>query len=226
MRNLMLILMSIIISASAHGKELLLTSANTVSINTGISSESVDQAIKDLIAADEARKDSNTPIYIVLNSPGGSIIAGNKLINFANTIPNVHTVCMFCASMAHAISQGIKGTRYATEDNIMMAHRAKGGFSGQFEDGEVESQLKLFKSYVRAMELRNAKRIGISLRQYKSKVVNEWWTYGAESVQQNIIDSLVTLACSKELIRKKVPVYQQTMFGLIKSGESSACPLI
>lgn len=226
MKKLLLILITLLLTASAYSKEIILTPENSVNITTAITESSVSKAIKDLIAADNARKSPDSPIYIVLDSPGGSIMAGNKFIRFANTIPNVHTICMYCASMAHAISQGIVGKRYGLTDNVMMAHRAKGGFSGQFENGEVESRLKLFKSIVRSMELRNAKRIGISLSKYKNNVVNEWWTYGQDSIEQGILDALVDIKCSKELIALKSSSTVMTLFGPIKGGEKSACPLI
>jgi ATP-dependent protease ClpP protease subunit len=128
--------------------------------------------------------------------------------------------------MAHAISQGIVGERLATLKNIMMAHRAKGTFSGQFENGELESQLQLFKKIVRTMEQRNANRIGISLKAYKSNVINEWWSYGSQSKKLNIVDKLVSLICSKELINKKRSSTRMTILGPMEGPEKSQCPLI
>ena len=212
------------LGAQAHSREILLTTENTVSIKGAINKSSVNGAINDLIKLVNFRE-SNSPIYIVLNSPGGSVIDGLRLIDFANTFENIHTVCMFCASMAHGISQGIKGTRYATKRNLMMAHRAKGGFRGQFETGEVESQLRVFKALIRSLEQQNADRIGISLKSYKEKVRNEWWTFGQESVDQNVVDKTVDLKCSMELINKQVESTQMTLFGPVKGPLVSACPI-
>jgi ATP-dependent protease ClpP protease subunit len=226
MKSLRAMLILLLVTTSIHGDMLEITTTNSVVINESISSASVTRDIQELATLDYERINKSDKIYIVLNSPGGSIMAGNKLINFANTIDNVHTICMFCASMAHAISQGVTGTRYATIDNIMMAHRARGTFSGQFEDGEVESQLKLFKSLVRSMEQRNSDRIGITLKDYKSKVRNEWWTYGGESLKLNVIDETIRLKCSQGLINKKIKTIVMTMFGPMEGPEKSACPLM
>jgi ATP-dependent protease ClpP protease subunit len=220
------ILMLTITSSIALSKTLTLQTKNTIYINGEITSASVSQAIQDIVALDNKRGDDKYALFIVLKSPGGSIMDGQDLIRFANTIKNIHTVCIKCASMAHAISQGVKGTRLATPDNIMMAHRASGGFSGQFEDGELESQLQLFKSIVKSMEQRNANRIGISLKTYKAKVVNEWWTYAQESLDQNVVDVLVNIRCSKELINDKRKSTSMTPFGPIDGPEKSQCPLI
>ena len=220
------ILMLTITASTALSKTLTLEPNNTIYINGAINPTSVSQAIQDIISLDDKRGTNKYALYIVLNSPGGSIMDGQDLIRFANTVENIHTVCIFCASMAHAIAQGVKGTRLATPDNIMMAHRARGGFSGQFEDGELESQLRLFKSVVRSMEQRNADRIGISLKTYKSKVANEWWSYAKESLDQNIVDVLVTLKCSKELINTKRQSTVMTPFGPMQGPEKSQCPLV
>lgn len=220
------LLLSLLLTASTYAETLTITPDNAVIINQGISNASVSSAMQSLIELDAKRTDKNQKIYIVLNSPGGSIVAGNKFINFANTFENIHTVCMFCASMAHAISQAITGERIATTDNIMMAHRARGSVSGQFEDGELEQRLKLWKKIVRSMEQRNADRIGISLKRYKKLVKDEWWTYGPESKKLNVVDKLVKLKCSKELINKKVQSVVMTIFGPMKGPERSACPLL
>lgn len=214
------------ISLASSAQILHLNTSNTININSSISAQSVSQAISDIVELNNKRGLQSYPLYIVMNSPGGSIMAGEDLITFANTIRNIHTVCIFCASMAHAISQGIVGERLATLKNIMMAHRAKGTFSGQFENGELESQLQLFKKIVRTMEQRNANRIGISLKAYKSNVINEWWSYGSQSKKLNIVDKLVSLICSKELINKKRSSTRMTILGPMEGPEKSQCPLI
>lgn len=224
MTRLTMLILMLSLGAQAEPKQILLTTDNTVSINSPISRASVDEAIEEIIDILNSRE-SNESVYIVLNSPGGSIIDGIRFIDFVNTLENIHTICIYCASMAHAISQGVKGIRYATPKNLMMAHRARGGFSGQFESGEVETRLKVFKALVKSLEKQNADRIGISLKEYKSKVVDEWWTFGEDSVKQNIIDEIVTIKCSMDLINTKKSSSQMSIFGLIKGPEKSACPL-
>ena len=76
------------------------------------------------------------------------------------------------------------------------------------------------------MEKRNARRIGVSLKTYKSKVVNEWWTYGKESVEQSIVDDLVNLSCTRELVKTKKSSKVRTVFGVMKGPEKSQCPLM
>lgn len=109
-----------------------------------------------------------------------------------------------------------------------MAHRAAGGFQGQFNDGEVESQLAFWKSIVTTMEERASSRIGISLKKYKENVANEWWSYGENAVKEGRADGLATLKCSKELIEKRIVFEKNVGFITLemKKFEKSACPLL
>lgn len=205
-------------------KHVTLSKQNMVLIRTEISNESVNKAMKDLYRINKERKDVKTPIYLVLDSPGGSIFAGLAFIRFAKHIKNLHTITINAASMAHAIVQALPGKRYILEDGILMAHRAKGGFRGQFENGEVESRLKIVKEVVRLMERKNAKRIGISLKDYKLKVINEWWSLGKIAIEENVADELVEVTCSNELIEETYTEEVRTFFGS-GSVEYSKCPL-
>lgn len=205
--------------------KIIIGSHNSHTIDDAIDETSATEAILALANLDLKRADSRTPIYLILNSPGGSVVHGERLIQFAKLIPNLHTVSIYAASMAHAIVQALSGTRYATENNQMMAHRAKGVFSGQFGEGEVESRLKLARQIIEAMEKRNAARIKISLKEYQKKVVNEWWTYGQHSVRENMVDKIIDLQCTKELIELKITKTIQGFFGT-STIEKSGCPLL
>ena len=74
-------------------------------------------------------------IYIYINSPGGSIIAGLALYDTMRFIkPNVNTVCVgLAASMAAFIlSSGDK--RYALENSEIMIHEPSTNFGGNASD--------------------------------------------------------------------------------------------
>jgi ATP-dependent protease ClpP protease subunit len=96
--------------------------SNVVLFNTPVVEETVDIAI-DLLS----QIDNNT-VYLVLNSPGGSVIDGTRLMNFIKySGKNVVTICdNLCASMAFQIFQ-VGKTRYMTDKAILMAHPASGG---------------------------------------------------------------------------------------------------
>lgn len=212
-------------TAKAQLNTIQLTTANTVVFRGVVDRGSVNKAILELVELSKVRGRSPYPIYLVLDSPGGSIAAGDSFIEFAKTIRDLHTISIFSASMSSAIGQSLPGKRYVTQNGIQMFHRAQGGFEGQFETGELESQLELWKKIVRNMESRNALRVGLSLEAYKAKVVNEWWLYGNDNIEQNAADAIVSLECSQQLIEKRTVSVQQSFFGSLNLTYSN-CPLI
>ena len=226
MINKILLLITLLFPISAKGTETItLTKDNHVYIDSEITDELVSKISKQLVILSSKRKDESIPLYIVLNSPGGSVFAGESFIQFVKHIKNIHTISIFAASMAHAIVQGLPGKRYGTEHSLLMAHRAKGNFSGQFETGEVESLLQVLKNYVKRLEQRAANRIGISLEKYKQKIIGEWWSTSEESIEENILDEIVEVKCSKYLMETVYKDKIETIFGTMEVIKS-LCPMM
>lgn len=206
-------------------KEVTLTPSNTVNMRGPIFGDLVRKTQLKLAELVIKRGSANYPIYLVIDSPGGSIFAGLEFIEFTRSIRNLHTITLFAASMASSIQQHIPGERLIVETGVDMFHRAAGQFGGQFEDGELESQLNFVKGIVRSMEMTASKRMGISLMDYKAKAKDEWWTYGQQAVAAGHADSLVVITCSKELLESHEVVVVQTLFFSVKL-DYSGCPLI
>jgi ATP-dependent protease ClpP protease subunit len=205
--------------------ELLLTENNTINFRGVVTNESVQTAMLEVQKLNLRRGIRNYPIYIVFDSPGGSIDAGNNFINFVKMYKNIHTVGLDAASMASAIMQQLPGKRYVTSTSVLMFHRASiRGLGGQVETGELETRLALIKKMVLALENGNANRIGISLEEYKKRVVNEWYVYGLDNVEQGTADKVVNIRCSDKLIQSRSVTYEYSLFGSRKSTYSG-CPL-
>lgn len=201
-----------------------LTTLNTVTFRGEVSAESVISVMVKLNELNEERGKKNYPIYLVLDSPGGSIMAGDMLVQYLRTLQNVHTISIFAASMAAGIVEANPGIRYIVNSGLLMFHRASGQFEGQFNTGELESQLKVFSAYVTLMEQDNADRIGITLQEYKQRIMNEWWMLGQEAVQSKAADFVVQLRCTKQLIDKQETIVQEGFFSSAKLTFSE-CPL-
>lgn len=209
----------------ASAKLIGLNTANTVVIRGEVSISSMTQAQLDLMEQLNKRHTKTYPIYLVLDTPGGSIIAGETFIEMAKLYKNVETISIYAASMGSAIVQAIPGKRWVLPSGMLMFHRAKGQFVGQFESGEVESRLNFFKSYVRDLEWRNANRLGLKLKDYKDKVKDEWWVSGQRAVDAKVADEVAHIFCSKKLVDKKVTSRVAGLFGS-STQIFSGCPLI
>jgi ATP-dependent protease ClpP protease subunit len=183
--------------------EILLTPDNAVTIRGEINEETIGKVQTKLAELNSLRGLRVYPIYLVLDSPGGDINVGLSFIEYAKTIPNLHTINLFAASMASAIQQALPGKRIGYPYAISMFHRAAGGFQGHFAEGEVESRLDLAKQMVAILENQNAYRLKMSLPDYKKKIMSEYWLVGRANITGNAIDEIHTVKCSDSLIEKK-----------------------
>ena len=102
----------------------------------------------------DASLKSGYPIYLFLNTPGGSIQAGLELIEGLNGINRpIHTVTLFAASMGWQLVQHL-GTRYVLKYGVLMSHKARGQFSGEFGGGasQMDARYGLWLKRVHIME--------------------------------------------------------------------------
>lgn len=216
--------------SSKNKNQVVLTEANTVSLEGPVNITTVSRLQLDIVSKYYALP-LNETLYLVINSPGGEIHAGLRLVNFLKSYPKIKTITLYGASMAHAIAQSTKGERLGTEDTVMMAHRARGGFQGQFSQGEVESRLKFWTQRVTKMEKINAERMKIALFDYRKKVMNEWWCYSDGCLNENFIDRVIEVSCDKELATSYREItnfrlnFAQLRFDKTRMYKSK-CPLI
>lgn len=133
-------------------------------------------------------------VWIFINSPGGSVVAGGRIIaqieNLKRKGVTVNTVCTgLCASMAAHIHQyGDK--RYMTEYSILMFHPASGGAEGELD--KMHSQLNFFKAYVERFDRNVAKRGKITIEKYKQLQQNEAWLDENQAADMNFSDGTVS----------------------------------
>ena len=214
-----------LMSFAAPSNTINLTSKNHVLLRNEVTPESMNKVALELARLVAIRGAQDYPLYLVLDSPGGSIDAGLDFITFAKTIPNLQTISIFAASMASGIVEALPGKRNVTETGILMFHRASGGVQGQFESGELETRLDFYKRMVRGMELKNSTRMGLTLEDYKAKVKDEYWLYGYENVAQRAADAVVDVTCDDVLINSK-STETFTILIFTVDVEFSKCPLL
>lgn len=88
-------------------------------------------------------EDSNKPINIYLNSPGGSVTAGMAIYDTMQFVKcPVSTVCMGqAASMgAFLLAGGTKGMRYSLPNARIMIHQPSGGAGGTASDIHIHAK--------------------------------------------------------------------------------------
>lgn len=199
---------------------------NTLLIRTGIDDDSVLKLQQELVLLNAKRGSEDYPIYLVLDTPGGSVYAGDQFIQFLKGYKNIQTITIFAASMGAMIVELHEGKRFITGNGILMFHRASGSFEGQFEEGELESQLNFWKEMIRSMETGVAKRVGLSLEEYKRYIKDEWWLRGERAVSLGAADEVVNIRCTDDLINATEVVSIPLFAGVSIESTYSKCPLL
>jgi len=203
---------------------LVLTDANTVSLNLPIMGDTASFIQQQLLEKSD-KLSHNKPIYLTLNSPGGSIDDGNKIINTAQGLPQkVHTISFFSASMSFQISQNL-GTRYVVADSELMSHRAAvGGVQGNIPGNAFTRLYSLLEMVTRLDEI-VAKRAGLDLEMYQKMVVDELWMGAQQSIDLHFADKQVRVQCDKSL-RGYGPTQNFSFFLGTIHVKFHKCPLI
>lgn len=129
MKTILALILLCLISTPALSKTIILTNKNTVSLSGPIDGRLVAKVFSEIQDLD-TENENKDPIYLFLNTPGGSIQAGFELIDNTKQINRpVHTITKFSASMGFQIVQNL-GDRYILGNGAMMSHEAHGGFEG------------------------------------------------------------------------------------------------
>lgn len=162
-------------------------------LNTEVTYDSIRLAISRL---EEARLQGQKRMFLVIDSPGGSVIDGAELITYiTSSSMKIDTYCRgICASMAAQIHQ-VGHTRYISEKGILMFHPASGGAQGTLE--QMKSRIDMLKKYVDRMDMQIAKRSGIPYEKFKAMLVSELWLEGVDALNLNLADKIATLRFSE-----------------------------
>lgn len=203
-------------------KKVKLSSHNTIALRGPVSYSSVAQLQAKILDV-SAKLPKRSVIFLVLDTPGGSVGAGMDLIQTAQAIPQrVVTITSFAASMGFITAQSL-GPRLILPHGTLMSHRAAGGVSGQIP-GEANSRLNYLMESIQDIERYVAKRLKRSHSSYANLIINEYWTFGQRSVNQNAADQVVLATCDGSLSGTETQTIQ-TFFGPVKVTFSK-CPLV
>ena len=201
---------------------LILSARNTVSLRTAFTSGSVSQVVAQILEKDKILN-KKEPIYLVLDTPGGSVGAGLDLIEAVKGLDReVRTVTTFAASMGFITAQSL-GKRYITETGILMSHRARGGVNGQIP-GELNVRVAFWSEYLKDADRAVAKRLGLTADELLKKHYDEWWLSGKNAVKEGAADMIVKVRCGQSLTGTYVQNVR-TMFGNLKVTWSN-CPMV
>lgn len=229
-RSLLFLLGLLIVGSLAKAADVTvtLTKDNTIAINDEFDSHSVAQIEKQARELD-SRIQSSDPIYLVINSPGGSIEDGLELINNLSHLRRpVITISLFSASMGFQTVEAL-GDRLITETGTLMSHRATGGFWGQMP-GSLGTRYAFYLKRVLKMDENAVRRSGGKLTKssYATLVQDEYWCEGQDCIDQGLADKIVHPTCDKSLVgTSTISIYQNIISGFVVEvmADYENCPL-
>ncbi|MEO1094891.1 MAG: ATP-dependent Clp protease proteolytic subunit [Cyanobacteria bacterium J06638_28] len=136
--------------------------------------------------------DNSKPIYLYINSPGGSVTAGMAIYDTIQHIKSeVVTICVgLAASMgAFLLAAGAPGKRTALPHARIMIHQPLGGTRGQATDIEIEA-----KEVIRVKQTLNemlAKHTGKPLEQIERDTDRDYFMSAQEAAAYGLIDRVI-----------------------------------
>jgi len=171
-------------------KHLDLTKERVTHLNSEVNSLSIDNIIADITKFNTKKGD----IYLLIDSPGGSVIDGAKLISVIQSSPNpIYCINMgMAASMAFMILEHCT-KRYALDRSILMAHGASVGVHYQGKLDELVSRYTFLKRFVDKMDRYVADRAGIPYTFFKLKSNAENWVDAQDGLAFNYLDNIVSV---------------------------------
>ena len=224
-------IISLLISLSSVyeccAKTIILGNNNFVSLVGPVTSNSVDDVIKSLNnrAVTEYIQD-NKNINIYINSPGGSVFAGNHLVQYIKTLQDsnvsVNCIAQNFMSMGFIIMQSCT-RRYVMFDSIGMQHQMSLGLKGNLEN--LRNHFRLIDRVNNILIDMEIKKIGISKESYVAKILSDWWLYGEENVYESVADELITVRCTSMIYNEKVKK-SESFLGFDFELEMNKCPII
>lgn len=136
--------------------------------------------------------DPTKPIYLYINSPGGSVTAGMAIYDTMQYIKcDVVTICVgLAASMgSFLLAAGTKGKRLALPHSRIMIHQPSGGARGQATDIEIEA-----KEILRIRHQLNgiyAKNTGNPIEKIEKDMDRDFFLSAQEAKEYGLIDSVI-----------------------------------
>ncbi len=162
-----------------------------------LNTEVNEYSVEIIIAKIEELSNKYKNLYLVLDSPGGSVFDGSRLISYMESSKaNVNTVCYgLCASMAAQIFSHGK-QRLMINRSTLMYHPASGGVRGTVH--EMKSLLGYIDRETQKLDAYVADRAGITRDKFADLVLQNLWIAADDAISMHLADGLVIVPVNYE----------------------------
>jgi len=224
MRKILLALSALFMVAAAPKQQpIVLTTTNTLTLFGEVNEGMVEHVANTLPKL-------GSTIYVNIVSPGGSIVAGKRIIDQLTAASNSgkKIVCIphFAISMAFVILQSSAcPVRLGLPSSVLMQHQPSLVIEGPFHNAV--NQLEAFRIEVVELEKLQAERLKMPLHEFVTRTAFDMWlNSGEQALALKAIDSLGTVICSPDLLKSKRVDEIQGPFGITFKLEGNDCPYV
>ena len=167
-----------------------LLKTRTVMISGEINRDRADEFARQMLVLDS---ESSDPIYVYINSPGGSITAGMAIYDTMQYVCcDVSTICLgMAASMgAFLLAAGAKGKRFALPNSEIMIHQPSGGTQGQATEIEIHAKriLRMRSEINRIL----SERTGQPLEKIQHDTERDYFMSALEAKEYGLVDAVMS----------------------------------
>lgn len=165
-----------------------------------------------------------SPKYVYINSPGGSVVAGSRIVRHVMS-KNYTCIADHAISMAFVVFQACT-TRIVMAHSILMQHQQSLYIDGNLEN--VKSYMRMINAVNDDLTLLQAERLKMTVKDFKEKTVSDWWLYGKDILTYRAADKLISsVDCDIDLLHREVTRKEDTgLFGIEVNVTYSACPIV
>lgn len=170
----------------------ILSPENTLTISGEIGSESYRKLFREL----KYFKQKNAYIYI--DSLGGSVIDGAKMIHLMTSYKKAFGLYYTCliqdaASMAFAIVQSVCDDRVISPTSVLMQHQIAFATFGQIE--RIDSTVRMVRDLEQVLNQTQAERLGLTVERFKELITNDWFLVGEKAIKNRAADRVGYWLC-------------------------------
>lgn len=196
-----------------------LTKDNTLLLRGPISDTTASSLTQDLLTV------PGKEAYLFIDSPGGSVVAAARIIAaMRSSDKKVTCIAETAISAAFMILQACD-VRLITYSGITMQHNASLAV-GRKEIPNFKTFVEFIYRMLDITDAIQAKRLGLSVEEFKNKTKDDWWLFSLDAVSNNVVDGMTTVKCSKDAIESTTSVSVQGFLGMVFKFDFSRCPLL
>ena len=161
-------------------------------LGRGVNDGIANQIIAVMLYLDS--EDNSKPIYLYINSPGGSVTAGLAIYDTMQHIKSeVVTICVgLAASMgAFLLTAGTKGKRLALPHSRIMIHQPLGGVQGRRQATDIEIEANEILRIKGDLNQMMAHHTGQPVEKIEKDTDRDYFMSAQEAMEYGLIDKVI-----------------------------------